>query len=87
MVAEEPFAAGCELLVSAASAGQIAERLTGPVSFILIASALREEGTVAITWRRATGAKRPARSPIFCYAQAKCRDRPKRLQACCFWLY
>jgi uridine phosphorylase len=42
LVAEQLFASGCELLISIASAGQIAEHLT---PYVLIERALRDEGT------------------------------------------
>jgi uridine phosphorylase len=44
LVAEELFAAGCELLISITSAGQIT-RLGEPPYFILIERSLRDEGT------------------------------------------
>jgi uridine phosphorylase len=44
LVAEELFAAGCELLVSVTSSGQIVER-DDPPYFVLIERALRDEGT------------------------------------------
>ena len=44
LVAEELFASGCELLISIASAGQIAPGLETP-AHVLIERALRDEGT------------------------------------------
>ena len=44
LVAEELFAAGCELLISVTSAGQIAP-IGAPPYFVLIEKALRDEGT------------------------------------------
>jgi uridine phosphorylase len=44
LVAEQLFAAGCELLVSVTSAGRIEER-DDPPYFVLIDGALRDEGT------------------------------------------
>jgi purine-nucleoside phosphorylase len=44
MVAEQLFASGCELLISVASAGQIAD-IGQPPYWILIERALRDEGT------------------------------------------
>ncbi len=44
LVAEEMFASGCELLLSMTSAGQIISKGTPPY-FVLIESALRDEGT------------------------------------------
>lgn len=44
LVAEELFAAGCELLINVTSAGQIT-RLQPPPYFVLIERALRDEGT------------------------------------------
>jgi len=44
LVAEQMFASGCRLIVSVTSAGQIEPELDLP-SFILIESALRDEGT------------------------------------------
>lgn len=44
LVAEQMFAAGCELLISLTSAGQIA-RVAAPPYFVLIDRALRDEGT------------------------------------------
>jgi uridine phosphorylase len=44
LVAEQLFASGCELLVSVTSAGRIAER-DNPPYFVLVESALRDEGT------------------------------------------
>jgi uridine phosphorylase len=44
LVAEQLFASGCELLVSVTSAGRIEER-DDPPYFVLIDSALRDEGT------------------------------------------
>ena len=44
LVAEELFAAGCELLISVTSAGQIV-RIGDPPYFVLIEKALRDEGT------------------------------------------
>lgn len=44
LVAEQMFAAGCELLISVTSAGQIA-RVAPPPYFVLIDRALRDEGT------------------------------------------
>ena len=44
LVAEELFALGCRALVSISSAGLVAERFTPPF-FLLIARALRDEGT------------------------------------------
>jgi uridine phosphorylase len=44
LVAEEMFAAGCQLLISMTSAGQVADDLPLP-SFIVIERALRGEGT------------------------------------------
>jgi uridine phosphorylase len=44
LVAEELFASGCELLISVTSAGQLIE-LRPPPYFIVIESALRDEGT------------------------------------------
>jgi uridine phosphorylase len=44
LIAEELFAAGCELLASVTSAGQIV-RLKDPPYFVLIEKALRDEGT------------------------------------------
>ena len=44
LVAEELFAAGCELLVSVTSAGQIAEAQEPPY-FVLVEKAFRDEGT------------------------------------------
>jgi uridine phosphorylase len=44
LIAEQPFASGCELLISMTSAGQLAP-LRPPPYFILIDKALRDEGT------------------------------------------
>lgn len=44
LVAEEMFAAGCELLISVTSAGQIVNA-GAPPYFVLIEKALRDEGT------------------------------------------
>lgn len=44
LIAEQLFVSGCKLLVSIASAGEIATGLTKP-SFMLIERALRDEGT------------------------------------------
>jgi len=44
LIAEEMFAAGCQLLISVTSAGQIAPRADPPY-FVLIEQALRDEGT------------------------------------------
>jgi uridine phosphorylase len=44
LVAEQLFASGCQLLVSVTSAGRIAER-DDPPYFVLVESALRDEGT------------------------------------------
>jgi len=44
LVAEQLFASGCQLLISMTSAGRLAE-LRPPPYFILIESALRDEGT------------------------------------------
>ena len=44
LVAEQLFASGCELLISVASAGQIAPGLGAP-TYVLIERALRDEGT------------------------------------------
>ena len=44
LVAEQLFASGCELLISIASAGQIAQGLETP-AHVLIERALRDEGT------------------------------------------
>ena len=44
LVAEQLFASGCELLISMTSAGQLRE-LRPPPYFVLIESALRDEGT------------------------------------------
>ena len=44
LVAEQLFASGCELLISIASAGQIAKELETP-AHVLIERALRDEGT------------------------------------------
>ena len=44
LVAEQLFASGCELLISIASAGQIAQGLETP-AYVLIERALRDEGT------------------------------------------
>jgi len=44
LVAEELFASGCQLIISVTSAGQIT-RLGRPPYFVLIARALRDEGT------------------------------------------
>ncbi|MCJ2071748.1 nucleoside phosphorylase [Methylobacterium sp. J-030] len=44
LVAEQMFASGCELLISVTSSGQITPSWTPPY-FILIESALRDEGT------------------------------------------
>jgi uridine phosphorylase len=44
LVAEQLFASGCELLISIASAGQIA-RIARPPYHILVTRALRDEGT------------------------------------------
>jgi uridine phosphorylase len=44
LVAEELFAAGCELLISVTSSGQIAV-IADPPYFVLIEKALRDEGT------------------------------------------
>jgi len=44
LVAEELFASGCELLISVTSAGRVDER-PADASFLLITSALRDEGT------------------------------------------
>lgn len=44
LVAEQMFAAGCELLISVTSSGQITD-LRAPPYFILIEAALRDEGT------------------------------------------
>jgi len=44
LVAEQLFASGCEVLVSVASAGQIAPSLEAP-AYVLIDRALRDEGT------------------------------------------
>lgn len=44
LVAEQLFASGCKLLVSVTSAGQIADSVPTPY-FVLIDSALRDEGT------------------------------------------
>jgi uridine phosphorylase len=44
LVAEQMFACGCEFLISITSAGQIAKVATPPY-FVLIARALRDEGT------------------------------------------
>lgn len=45
LVAEELFAAGCRLLISVTSAGQIASDLGTPPYFVLIEAAWRDEGT------------------------------------------
>ncbi len=45
LVAEELFAAGCQLLVSVTSAGQIADLFGTPPYFVLIEQAWRDEGT------------------------------------------
>ncbi len=45
LVAEEMFAAGCELLISITSAGQLSNAFGPPPFFILIESAWRDEGT------------------------------------------
>ena len=45
LVAEELFAAGCRLLISLTSAGQIANRFGSPPYFLLIEQAWRDEGT------------------------------------------
>lgn len=44
LIAEELFAAGCELLVSVTSAGQI-RQIAKPPYFVVIDAALRDEGT------------------------------------------
>lgn len=44
LVAEQLFASGCELLISIASAGQIAPQMDSP-TYVLIERALRDEGT------------------------------------------
>jgi uridine phosphorylase len=45
LVAEELFAAGCQLLISLTSAGQIANHFGSPPYFLLIEQAWRDEGT------------------------------------------
>jgi uridine phosphorylase len=45
LVAEELFAAGCQLLISITSAGQLSNAFGPPPYFILIESAWRDEGT------------------------------------------
>jgi uridine phosphorylase len=45
LVAEELFAAGCRLLLSVTSAGQIADEFGTPPYFVLIEQAWRDEGT------------------------------------------
>lgn len=45
LVAEELFAAGCELLISITSAGQLSDKFGAPPYFVLIESAWRDEGT------------------------------------------
>lgn len=45
LVAEELFAAGCQLLISITSAGQLSDAHGPPPYFILIESAWRDEGT------------------------------------------
>ncbi len=45
LVAEELFAAGCRLLISVTSAGQITDRFGPPPYFVLIEQAWRDEGT------------------------------------------
>lgn len=44
LVAEQLFASGCELMISVTSAGNVAQR-TPDAPFMLITSALRDEGT------------------------------------------
>ncbi len=45
LIAEQLFAAGCELLISVTSAGQLTDRFGSPPYFVLIESAWRDEGT------------------------------------------
>jgi len=56
LVAEQLFASGCELLLSVASAGQIAD-IAAPPYHILITRALRDEGTSLgrRAWRATSG--------------------------------
>ncbi|ACB77725.1 nucleoside phosphorylase [Opitutus terrae] len=45
LIAEQLFAAGCELLISVTSAGQLSDQFGSPPYFVLIQSAWRDEGT------------------------------------------
>jgi len=45
LIAEQLFAAGCELLISVTSAGQLSDEFGPPPYFVLIESAWRDEGT------------------------------------------
>jgi len=45
LIAEQLFAAGCELLISITSAGQLTDKLGHPPYFVMIESAWRDEGT------------------------------------------